>query len=138
MNVRIDWLELKRQTNRLWCANYCLYAYLHPRRNWLLYLGKVCGSTVRQRLQGGHKERLFRDIEREYGIEDFRVLVGALILEPGRRRTPEVIADVESLLIYRLKPYGNISATRSRISRLGLAISCTGVWPFVRAGFRDV
>ncbi len=138
MNVQVDWLELKRHTNRLWYANYCLYAYLHPFRNWLLYVGKVCGCTVRQRLQGKHKEQVFRDIEREYGIESVRVLVGGLLLEAGRRRTPELIADVESLLIYRLKPYANISASRSRINRPGLAISCTGAWPFVRTGFRDV
>src|SRR5260221_2699282 len=80
MNVQVDWLELKRHTNRLWYANYCLYAYLPPFRNWLLYVGKVCGCTVRQRLQGKHKEQVFRDIEREYGIESVRVLLGGLLL----------------------------------------------------------
>lgn len=138
MEVQIEWQELQRRNNRLWSANYCLYAYVHPVRERLLYLGKVCGSTVRQRLHGEHKWQLFRDLQRQYAIEGFRVLVGTLILEPGRRRTAELIADVESLLIHRLKPFGNISATRSRISRPGLAVSCIGAWPFARTGFRDV
>jgi hypothetical protein len=138
MEVQLHWTELQRERNRLWSANYCLYGYLHSERDWLLYIGKAGGSTVRQRLSGDHKNRLFRDIRKEYGIEAVRVLVGVLELEPGRRRTSELLADVESLLIMRLQPYGNISVTLSRIARPGLRVHCIGAWPFKRASFRDV
>jgi hypothetical protein len=137
MDLSVHWTELQRERNRLWSANYCLYAYLHPERDWLLYLGKAGGSTVRQRLSGDHKHRLFRDIRREYGIEGVRVLVGVLELERGRYRTSELLADVESLLIKRLQPYGNISARSHRISRPGMRVHCVGGWPFRRESFRD-
>ena len=138
MNIWVHWAELQRERNRLWSANYCLYSYLHPERDWLLYLGKAGGATVKQRFSGDHKRRLFRDIRKEYGIEEVRVLVGVLELEKGRYRTSELLADVESLLIIRLQPYGNISATASRIERLGLRVHCIGAWPFKRISFRDV
>lgn len=138
MDVRVHWAQLQRERNRLWSANYCLYSYLHPERNWLLYLGKAGGSTVRQRLSGDHKHRLFRDIRKDYGIDGVRVFVGALELENGRYRTFELLADVESLLIMRLQPYGNISATMSRIARPNLRVHCIGAWPFARASFRDL
>ena len=137
MGVWVNWTELQRQSNRLWSANYCLYSYLHPVRDWLLYVGKAGGSTVRQRLSGDHKHQLFRDLRNEYGIEWVRIFVGILELEKGQYRTSELLADVESLLIMRLQPYGNISATASRISRPGLRVHCVGAWPFKRASFRD-
>ena len=137
MDIWVRWAELRQERNRLWSANYCVYSYLHPNRDWLLYIGKAGGSTVRQRLSGDHKLRLFRDIRKDYGIEDIRVLVGVLELENGRYRTDELLADVESLLIMRLQPYGNSSATRNRISRPSLRVHCTGDWPFKRASFRD-
>src|SRR5712692_6555124 len=117
MDVWVHWAELRREQNRLWSANYCLYSYLHPHRDSVLYIGKAGGSTVRQRLSGDHKYWLFQDIRKDYRIEGVRVLVGVLELEKGRYRTSELLADVESLLIMRLQPYGNRSGTKSRISR---------------------
>jgi len=137
MNVWVDWVELKRSNNSLWSANYCLYGYLHPARNWLLYIGKAGGSTVRQRLFGDHKYRLFSDIQREYDVVEFRYLVGVMRLDPGRKRTSALLADVESLLIARIKPVGNIKRRHSRISRPGMRVHCIGAWPFKRMSFRD-
>lgn len=137
VNVWVHWTELQNDRNRLWSANYCLYAYLHPKRDWLLYVGKAGGSTVRQRLSGDHKHRLFRDLKKHYGIEGVRVLVGGLELEEGRYRTAELLADVESLLIKRLQPYGNISARSHRTARPGMRVHCVGDWPFNRSAFRD-
>jgi hypothetical protein len=137
MDVWVHWKELQRRRNRLWSANYALYAYLHPERDWLLYLGKAGGATVRQRLSGDHKHQLFRDLNKDYGIESVRVLVGVLELEAGRKRTSELLADVESLLIKRLLPYGNIKARSHRISRPGMRVHCVDGWPFKRASFRD-
>ena len=116
MEVWVHWSELRSERNRLWSASYCVYAYLHPERDWLLYLGKAGGATVRQRFSGDHKQRLFRDFRKDYGIVAVRALVGVLDLEDGRKRTSALLSDVESLMIMRLQPYGNISATSSRIS----------------------
>lgn len=74
-----------------------------PARDWLLYVGKADFATVRRRLTGDHKAALFGDIRREYGVDVVRVLHGAFTLETGGRRTSELLADAESLLIKRLR-----------------------------------
>jgi hypothetical protein len=136
MLVRIDWTELDERDSR-WSDEYCLYAYLHPVRDWLLYIGKADYSSVRARLRGDHKAALFDDLSAEYGIDAVRVLHGELLLAEERRRSSALLADAESLLIMRLKPFGNIHARSSRISRPGLSVECTGDWPFKRRRFRD-
>jgi hypothetical protein len=137
MLVEVNWTYLEGNRHPLWADNFCLYAYLHPERDWLLYVGKADYSTVRQRLHGDHKADLFDDIQRRYGIDDVRVLHGELHLEEGRRRSSELLADVESLLIMRLQPFGNIQSRRSRITRPGLRVHCVGDWPFKRFRFHD-
>jgi hypothetical protein len=118
---------------------HCLYAYLQPQRDRLLYIGKADYSTLRSRWHGEHKDQLFEDIRREYGIEEdeVRVLHGELELEEGYRRSSELLADVESLLIKRLRPFGNISATRTGIARRGLRVYCEDDWPLKRRRFYD-
>ena len=49
-----------------------------------------------------------------------------------------ILRSVESLLIYRLRPPGNIGGTGSRALRPGLREKCVGDWPLKRCGFRDV
>jgi hypothetical protein len=92
---------------------------------------------VRRRLHGDHKSRLFSDIWKKYGLDQVRVLHGSLVTQEGRRRSSELLADVESLIIMRLKPFGNIQSTVSRIVRPGLRVHCTGDWPFRRLRFHD-
>ena len=138
MQVEIEWNELGGDDDPLWSASFCLYAYLHPHRDWLLYIGKADRSTLRCRFRGAHKEDLFYDLERKYGISSVRVLQGELYLESGRRRSSELLTDVESLLITRLTPFGNIQSRYSRIARPGLQISCMGDWPFKRRDFHDI
>lgn len=137
VRVEIPWCELEHDRDPAWQANFCLYAYLHPDRDRLLYVGKADYQTVRQRLHGDHKADLFDFFDRKYGIEQVRVLQGDLVLEEGRRRSSELLGIVESLLIMRLQPPGNIASTRSRAYRPGLRVRCTGDWPFKRAGFHD-
>ncbi len=135
--VEIPWVALDDNRDPLWQADFCLYAYLHPERDWLLYIGKADYQTVRQRLYGDHKAELFDSLWERYGIDEVRVLQGDLVLEDGRRRSSELLADVESLLIIRLQPPGNVASTRSRAYRPGLRVQCTGDWPFGRTGFHD-
>ena len=137
MDVRVRWTWLDDEDDPLWSEQYCVYAYLHPARDWLLYVGKADYSTVRRRFRGDHKDRLFRDIRRHYRVDDVRVLHGEVEIEGGQRRSSELLADVESLLIKRLQPFGNISSTKSRIPRPGLRVYCLGDWPFTRARFHD-
>ena len=135
--VEVPWCSLDDERDPAWRANFCLYAYLHPDRDWLLYMGKADYQTVRQRLHGDHKADLFRFFSRKYGIDEVRVLQGDLILQEGRRRSSQLLDLVESLLIMRLQPAGNIASTRSRSYRPGLRVNCTGDWPFKRATFHD-
>lgn len=137
MLVYVNWTKLDRgRRSPLWEDSLCLYGYLHPQRDWLLYLGKADFSTVSMRLLGSHKQKLFKDLDERYGINDVSVLHGCIVLESGRR-TSQLLSDVESLLITRLKPYGNIQARHSRISRPGMRVNCLGNWPFSRWRFRD-
>ncbi len=138
MLVTVHWTQLHGDSDSLWRADMCLYAYLHPARDTLLYIGKADYQTVRQREYGDHKSRVFRDISREYRIEQARVLQGDLSLPDGNKRSSALLADVETLLITRLKPYGNIQARATRTSRPGLLVECLGDWPFKRVRFRDV
>jgi len=138
MPVEVDWTALDDGRNPLWADTFCLYAYLHPERDWLLYIGKADYSSVRRRLSGEHKGNLFNDFGRRYGIDQIRVLHGALSPDEGRRRSSELLSDVESLLITRLQPFGNIQSRRSRIARRGLRVHCVGDWPFKRFRFHDV
>ena len=136
MRIDVQWTLLGDE-DELWSSSFCLYAYIHPVRDWLLYIGKADYTTVRRRLHGHHKRRVFRDIQQRYGVNAVRVFHGDLQTETGCRRTSALLADAESLLIMRLQPFGNICATRSRISRPGLRVRCAGCWPFRRATFYD-
>jgi len=137
MLIEIDWSFLEDDEDPRWDVQLCLYAYLHPSRDWLLYVGKSDFSTVRKRMSGDHKARLFSDLYDQYGIDEIRVLHGELVLPPGSRRSSELLADVESLLIKRLQPFGNIMSTKSRIQRPGMRVQCLGDWPFNRNRFHD-
>jgi hypothetical protein len=135
--VEVAWVALDDDQDPAWGANFCLYAYLHPERDWLLYIGKADHQTVRQRLHGDHKADVFDFFERQYGIEQVRVLQGDLVPEEGRKRSSELLSLIESLLIIRLQPPGNVAYRESRPYRPGLQVKCTGHWPFKRAGFHD-
>ena len=137
MDVWVHWTRLDSDDDPRWDEQYCLYAYLHPTRDRLLYIGKADYSTVRARFRGEHKDQLFEDIWRVYGFDEVRVLHGELELEAGYRRSSQFLTDVESLLIKRLQPFGNISTTRTRIARSGLRVHCEGDWPFKRKRFHD-
>jgi len=137
LSVEIPWYKLDGENDPAWRANFCLYAYLHPDRNWLLYIGKADYQTLRQRTHGDHKAELFGYLCKCYAIDYFRILQGDLILEEGRRRSSGLLSVVESLLIARLQPPGNIACTRSRQYRPGLRVHCTGDWPIRRARFHD-
>lgn len=136
MHVEVEWTELEADGS-LWRDARCLYAYVDADAKRPLYVGKADFQTVRQRFGCRGKDDLFKYFRWELGIDAFSVIHGQPWLDEGRRLTSELLADIESLLILRLRPFGNVACTQSRISRPGLSVACVGDWPFARAEFRD-
>ena len=136
MRVEVEWKGLEAGGS-LWRDAHCLYAYVDADGERLLYVGKADFQTVRQRLGCRGKDDLFEYFRRGLRVDAFRVMHARPWLDEGRRLTSELLADVESLLILRLRPFGNVACTRSRISRPGLSVVCVGDWPFARRRFRD-
>jgi len=138
MLVSVRWSSICRKDNPRWDWAGVLYAYSYPDTHEIIYIGKAFGQTVRGRFRYSSKEGLWEDLERERGIRKVIVLVGEVFLPPGRRLTDELISDIESLLIKRIQPYGNIQSRNSRISRPGLRVLCVGKWPFGQREYRDI
>ena len=136
MRVDVEWKELKPRSKR-WHATRCLYAYLDPHDDRILYLGKADGTTIRQRFTAPDKEHLLDFFEDGYGLSGVTVMIGEIRMGERLRLTRELLADIESLLISRIKPPGNVQSTRSRIARPGLLVRCLGDWPHKKARFRD-
>ncbi len=127
-----------RERDEGWSAIRCLYAYLAPRTKEILYIGKAWGVSVRERWSRSAKAEFWADLERRRGIRSHGVLLGELALPRNVRLTQHLLADIESLLIHELKPWGNIQCRDSRISRPGLMVRCRGSWPVGQTMYRDV
>jgi len=137
MHVTVRWSPLDNEgESPLWSANRGLYAYVGP-QNEVLYIGKVDGTTVRQRWNRSRKEALWNDLERERKIFNHAAIFGAIELEMGSRLTRELLGDIESLLIKRVQPWGNIQSRNTRITRPGLHVRCAGSWPLEKRQFYD-
>ncbi|WP_257311284.1 hypothetical protein [Geothrix fuzhouensis] len=135
--VRVDWRGLTSHQDESWQNIKCLYAYLAPKTLEVLYIGKSWGVSVRGRWTRAAKEHFWNDLEKDRGITEHIPLLGELYLPEGRRLSSELLADVESLLIHRVSPWGNIQSKKTRISRPGLVVQCTGEWPFNQSKFHD-
>src|ERR1041384_5701780 len=86
MKIDVQWTELE-DGHDLWAESFCLYAYLHPTRDWLFYIGKADYLTVIHRLRGDHKSQLFRVIRHRYRVEAISGLHGDFQPEAGCRRS---------------------------------------------------
>jgi hypothetical protein len=129
MRVDLHWQYLT-DDGEAWDWTCGLYAYQHARARELLYIGKADGTSIRGRWRAADKDRLWRALERDRGIHEHRVLAGAFALAPGTRLTRQLVADVESMLIFAVQPWGNIASCRSRICRPGLRVHNLGRdWP---------
>jgi hypothetical protein len=131
----VEWRILQIEDPE-WQSRRVLYAYFLRRPIELLYVGKAWGTTVSARLTANDKDAFWSDFEREYGDIEPNVMLGDVMLVPGSRFTRELLADIESLIIQREKPWGNIQSTRSRITRPGMRVLCTGAWKWKRE-YRD-
>lgn len=120
-----------------WNQSGCLYAYLAPQTREVLYIGKAWSVTVRARWNRSGKYAFWADLERERGIRKHYALFGEIELPRSRRLTRALLSDIESLLIQRLQPWGNIQSRLSRIARPGFVVGCVGEWPGGDTVFRD-
>lgn len=135
LDVEIDWLAVDEDNEEIFGCTRVLYALCHPNTDELLYIGKADFCTVRQRVSCRSKDGVWDHIEEYCDTEEAHVLVGKL--ETDARLTVDLLADVESLLIKRLRPCCNVQSQRSRIERPGLRVTCIGDWPEDRAVFMD-
>jgi hypothetical protein len=101
-------------------------------------MGKSWAVTVRGRWERAAKEQFWNDLERERNIPTHRAIHGEIVLPPGNRLSPELLSDIESLLIYKIKPWGNIQSREFRISRPGYVVACRGAWPHRKKIFQDI
>jgi hypothetical protein len=136
--VILNWsLPYRERDDPRWDYNSALYAYLRPRSAEILYIGKADGRTIWQRLNDPDKNSLWHHLSKHYQVRGLRVIVAEF--ETDMRITRQLVYDIETLLIYSIKPVGNEQATRSRnISRPGLVVLCRGkAWPYPQRKFRD-
>lgn len=139
MNVNIDWHRISGDRDPLWDKSRALYAYFRGKK--LLYIGKAEEKTIRQRYTATDKKKLYDWLteRHEMSVDSFEVLVGVPQAEAGYRVTYRVLRDLEALLIYRLRPIGNIRGIMSsQIWRPGMKVFCNGAWPLARAALRNV
>jgi hypothetical protein len=137
MILNVDWIRLRPEYENLWHVRRAVYAYTTKDFSEFLYIGKATSTTVAQRWAAPDKQKLWRDLEQQRNIFGHQLLIGHMPVEPGLRLSMELLADIESLLIYRLQPWGNIQSQNSRISRPGMTIRCRGDWPHHQKVFRD-
>ena len=128
MNVKVVWSILSNDDDR-WNAIRCLYVYLAPDEKEILYIGKSWGVSVRQRWNRSGNEKFWDDLEEQRGIKSHIALIGEVALEKGCRLSDQLLSDIESLLIFKEDPWGNIQSTNSRASRPGMFVECSGQWP---------
>jgi len=137
IKVKVLWRTLGDDDDDGWDMRRCLYAYLGPEDDEVLYIGKAWGVTVHGRWKRASKEHFWDDLESERGIMEHVVLLGEISLSSDHRLSSELLADIESLLIQRVSPWGNIQSINTRISRPGLTVRCLGDWPYPQEIFRD-
>jgi hypothetical protein len=139
MTINVRWTILDDDDPR-WEWTLALYAYLTPSLNEILYIGKSYGCSVRRRWQSSDKQKFWFDLERQRRIYEHIVIVGSISLIGdgyAPRITRQKVADVESLLIYQVQPWGNISCKKTRIERSGMVVKCTGAWPVSKKTYCD-
>jgi hypothetical protein len=100
MGIKIKWKAIGPRSE-WWDYSHVLYAYLDPATDQIVYIGLAYHRTVRQRFNDRDKDALFKFLNKR-GIREVEVLAGDLRFEG--RLTKQLLSDIESLLIKRLRP----------------------------------
>lgn len=134
MLVKVRWLAARSWDDPIVDESRVLYVVAHPQANRPVYIGKADGCTVYERAFARDKHALW-DWLANRGIHEHECLVGFPATDFVLTR--QLLADVESLLIYNLQPHWNRQSTRTRgISRPGMVLFCYDEWRW-RRSFRD-
>ena len=136
MTVTVFWRILKEK-DPVWYRSGCLYAYLTPKEDEILYIGKAWRTTVKDRWSRTGKRGFWEDLEKRRGIKHHIPLIGIIYLSETQRLTRELLADIESLLISIEKPWGNIKRRHTRTQRPGMTVKCIGSWPGAKQTYKD-
>lgn len=136
MLVRVHWYDPDEHPD-LWKLCRGLYLYGHPEEDEILYIGKVDGTTVRRRWNRGAKRGFWEALEADRNLHEHTLLAGVIELEAGNHLSRAMICDIESLLINRIQPWGNIQCRNTRIMRAGLSVLCEGEWSYAPNFFRE-
>ncbi len=131
LDLTVDWREAKDGGDAR-----CLYAYVDPATGDVLYIGVADRCSVAERWNGHRGDGVFAFFEDQLGLEEWDTLVGDVELVAGMERlSPELLLDIETLLIRRLRPRGNKQMPEPR--RPGMRFTCEGAWPLDRRVFVD-
>lgn len=136
MLIRVHWHDPDEHPD-LWKLCHGFYLYGHPEEDEILYIGKVDGTTVRQRWSRGAKRGFWNALETDRNLYEHTLMVGIIEPEAGKRLSREIIYDVESLLINRIQPWGNIQCCNTHITRTRLKVRCKGDWSYATNSFGE-
>lgn len=135
--IIIDWRELGDDDDPGWDQKRCVYAYVAPDTDEILYIGKAWGVSVRSRWVYSGKPGFWEYLKDE-GIGQHAVLIGDIDWPEGCEVTDELLGSIESLLIIEEQPPGNIQGKQSRTPWPGLVLQCSGDWPGHQRRYKDL
>ena len=123
LDVTVTWHEPGADEN--WDASRTLYAYLDPDTGEIVYVGKADYCSVRERANDHETDERF--LER-VGLDEWDTILGDVSdMSDMDRLTVPLLQDVEELLIWHLRPRGNVRVAEPK--RIGLRVICDGAWP---------
>lgn len=132
--MRVHWSEVFDE-DEAWGWRGVLYALLVGPRDRVAYIGMAWRSSLRERWR--RKPDVWRYITEELGYREHVLLVGEPLVAAGPNLTEKLLRDAESLLIYEIQPPANVQCVRSRTTRPGLSLRCTGDWHHSVNAFTD-
>jgi len=129
MRASLHWRGIQAEDEPALDTYGLVYAYAVSNPWDLLYVGKAVGCTVRERLNAADKDGFYKWAVGE-GIKGFTCSV-AHPQVIGGPLTARVLHAIERLIIFALRPPGNIQGIGSFHPLPGLVVTITGfgVWP---------
>jgi hypothetical protein len=134
--VTLRWYAVETDDDARWRHDLALYAYLAPVKAEIYYSGKCDRTTVRGRASYSAKPGAWDCINER--SKTHRVIVAEI--EVRQRLTRQLLADIESLLIFEIQQVCNVqnAASRGKHVRPGMRVECRGnEWPLSRRVYWD-
>lgn len=126
--LSVEWEVVGDAGDSAWDECRCLYAYSNPEDGELLYIGMAGNCSMRQRL-ASHRNGSLGTWLRSEGFTEIDVRIGRFA--DCKRLTMELLSDIESLAIRRIRPRGNIRNMLSlSYNRPGQRVRFEGEWPW--------